>query len=257
MDLFQIRYARSHRLHTTLGRPNSAYGTRRNRLGEPASGKPLAKRHPARFRREEPTKHVSLGEGTREERIARLFAVLFLAREPLSTRKLSQYANLADGTEARTLVTHLNRQFDERGRAFRAEVVAGGYQLVTRPKFAAWLRRLGHVQGELRLSAPAMETLAVVAYQQPVMRADIEAVRGVSCGEVLSHLLQQDLVRISGRSHELGRPYLYNTTKRFLQVFGLKSLDQLPRADLLRSPSHNVADGDPTSDKKSARESER
>ena len=169
-----------------------------------------------------------------EEKIARLLSVLFLAKEPLSTRKLSQYANLADGTEARTLVAHLNRQLDESGRAFRAESVAGGYQLVTRPKFAKWLRRLEHVPGEVRLSAPAMETLAVVAYRQPVLRAAVEAIRGVSCGEILSQLLSRDLIRVGGRSQELGRPYLYNTTKRFLQVFGLRSLDQLPRTDIWR-----------------------
>lgn len=171
-------------------------------------------------------------DDSEEAKRARLLAVLFLAKEPLPSRKLSQYSNLADGTEARTLVTRLNRQLDSQGRAFRIESVAGGYQMVTRPKFSKWLRRLEYVPGEVRLSAPAMETLAVVAYQQPVLRADVEAIRGVSCGEILSQLLNRDLVRIGGRSEELGRPYLYNTTKRFLQLFGLRSLDDLPLADL-------------------------
>ena len=171
---------------------------------------------------------------TPEEKMARLRAVLFLAKEPLSSRKLSQYSNLADGTEARTLVTQLNRELDANGRAFRAEPVAGGFQLVTRPQFAKWLRRLEHVPGNIRLSAPAMETLAVVAYRQPVMRVDVEAVRGVGCGEMLSQLLDRDLVRISGRSTELGRPYLYSTTKRFLMIFGLRSLEELPRAELFQ-----------------------
>ena len=156
-------------------------------------------------------------------------AVLFLAKEPLPSRKLSQYSNLADGTEARTLVTRLNSQLDSQGRAFRVESVAGGYQMVTRPKFAKWLRRLEYMPGEVRLSAPAMETLSVVAYRQPVLRADVEAIRGVSCGEILNQLLNHDLIRIGGRSDELGRPYLYNTTRRFLQLFGLRNLDELPR----------------------------
>ena len=168
-------------------------------------------------------------EESEETKLARLTAVLFLAKEPLPSRKLSKYSNLADGTEARTLVTRLNRQLDSSGRAFRVEFVAGGYQMVTRPKFAKWLRRLEYIPGEVRLSAPAMETLSVVAYQQPVVRADVEAIRGVSCGEILSQLLDRDLVRISGRSDDLGRPYLYSTTKRFLQLFGLRSLDELPR----------------------------
>jgi segregation and condensation protein B len=170
----------------------------------------------------------------RDPNLSRLESVLFLAREPLTSRKLSQYANLADGTQARTLVRRLNEQYDAGGRAFRVEQVAGGYQLLTRRKLAPWLRRLAHVPGETRLSAPALETLAVIAYRQPVPRADIEAIRGVNCGEILRQLMDRDLVRIGGRSDELGRPYLYATTKRFLQVFGLNHAEELPDRDLLR-----------------------
>jgi segregation and condensation protein B len=168
--------------------------------------------------------------GAGDGRLSRLEAVLFVAREPLSTRKLSQYANLADATEARTLIRQLNDQYDQIGRAFRVEEVAGGYLLMTRPKFAAWLRRLDEVPKELRLSAPALETLAVIAYRQPAGRAEIEAIRGVNCGEILRQLMDRELVRIAGRGDELGRPYLYVTTKRFLQLFGLRTLDELPRA---------------------------
>lgn len=167
--------------------------------------------------------------------LARLESVLLLAREPLGSRKLSQHANLADGTQARTLIRRLNDNYDRTGRAFRVEEVAGGFQLLTRRKFATWLRRLGHLPPETRLSAPALETLAVIAYRQPVLRADIEAIRGVSCGEILRQLMERDLVRIGGRSEELGRPYLYATTKRFLQIFGLISLEDLPRAAAIRS----------------------
>jgi segregation and condensation protein B len=178
---------------------------------------------------------LAVAEPTTDDALARLEAVLFLAREPLITRKLAQYANLADGTQARTLVRRLNERYDAAGRAFRVEQVAGGYQLLTRPKLAPWLRRLAHVPGETRLSAPALETLAVIAYRQPVPRADIEAVRGVNCGEILRQLMDRDLVRIGGRSHELGRPYLYATTKRFLELFGLNSIEELPRVQELRA----------------------
>ena len=182
-------------------------------------------------------------ENLEEENLAaktgRVAAVLFLAKQPLNSRKLAEYSNLADGTEARTLVRHLNQKLDSTAKPYRVEAVAGGFQMVTRPKFAKWLRRLEHLPGEIRLSAPAMETLAVVAYQQPVMRADVEAIRGVSCGEILSQLLNRDLIRISGRSEELGRPYLYNTTKRFLQLFGLRSLDELPNASLFQPTDEN------------------
>jgi segregation and condensation protein B len=117
------------------------------------------------------------------------------------------------------------------------EEVAGGFQLLSRPKFAGWLRRLSHVPPETRLSTPVLETLAVIAYRQPVLRADIEAIRGVNCGEILRQLMERDLVRISGRSQELGRPYLYSTTKRFLQLFGLPHIDKLPRVQAMRDSS--------------------
>jgi segregation and condensation protein B len=167
----------------------------------------------------------------REERLE---AVLFLAREPLSTRKLAQLAGLTDGTEARTLITRLRARYDARSSSFQIKEVAGGFQLLTRSVFARWLRRLHPGAAETRLSVPAMETLAVVAYCQPVLRADIEAVRGVQCGEILRQLMDRDLVRIMGRSEELGRPFLYGTTRQFLQWFGLRHLDDLPRADLKR-----------------------
>ncbi len=176
-------------------------------------------------------------DAARDAKAIRLEAVLFVAREPLSSRKLAQFAGLADGTEARTLVRRLNRRYDQEGSAFRAEEVGGGFQFLSRPKFGNWLRRLHRAPVEVRLSAPALETLAVVAYRQPVLRADIEAIRGVDCGEILRQLMERDLVRIVGRSSDLGRPYLYGTTKRFLQYFGLRHLDDLPRAELLRAAS--------------------
>ncbi len=158
----------------------------------------------------------------------RLEAVLLLAKTPLSLRKLCQMAHLADATEARTLIRQLNTTFEEYGRAIRVEQVAGGYRLMTRSALSPWLARLGHLPAPIRLSTPMMETLAVVAYRQPVSRADVEAVRGVGCGELLRQTMERDLVRIVGRSEELGRPYLYGTTKRFLQLFGLSNTDALP-----------------------------
>ncbi|QDV15382.1 Segregation and condensation protein B [Rosistilla oblonga] len=163
-----------------------------------------------------------------KHKLQRTEAILVLSRGSLTTRKLAALAGLADATEARTLIRQLNQLYDQRGRAFRAEEIAGGYQLLTRPQFAPYLRRLGHVPQAVRLSSPMLETLAIVAYRQPVLRADIEAVRGVQSGELLRQLMEKDLVRISGRSDELGRPYLYSTTKRFLQVFGLRNTDALP-----------------------------
>lgn len=161
----------------------------------------------------------------------RLEAVLLMAKGPLTTRKLAQLAHLADGTEARTLVRRLNQLYDELGRAIRIEQVAGGFRMLTRSAYAPWLAKLGHLPSAVRLSSPMMETLAVVAYRGPVSRADVEAIRGVACGELLRQLMERDLIRIAGRSEELGRPYLYGTTKHFLKLFGLASSDALPPID--------------------------
>lgn len=168
-----------------------------------------------------------------------------MTHEPLTTRKLARLAGLADGTEARTLIRKLNRFYDAEGSAFRVEQFAGGFQLLTRAKFGGWLRRLRPAPVETRLSAPALETLAVVAYRQPVVRAEIESIRGVQCGEMLRQLMERDLVRIAGRSPELGRPFLYATTRRFLQWLGLQTIDELPRAELLRRPSPSTLNASP------------
>lgn len=170
-----------------------------------------------------------------------LEAILLIAKEPLSARRLAALAGLADPTHARTLARRLNGQYDLHGHAFRIEEIAGGMQLLTRPQFSAWLRRLGHVPGEELLSQGMLESLAIVAYRQPILRAEIESIRGVSCDEVLRQLMQRDLVRICGRVEDLGRPYLYGTTKRFLQLFGLQSLESLPRAQKIRCAEAEIA----------------
>ncbi len=179
----------------------------------------------------------------------RLEAVLFMAQTPLTSRKLAKLCSLTDGTRARTLLRKLNEKYDAQGYAFRAEDIAGGVQLLTRPRFAPWLGKGGVRVVAPRLSAPAMETLAVVAYLQPVLRADVEAIRGVQCGELLKQLMARDLVRISGRSEVLGRPYLYATTKTFLVQFGLKNLDDLPQTGHPRRSTKSdilpPASGDP------------
>lgn len=155
-------------------------------------------------------------------------AVLLFHRGPLNLRKLAALAGLADATEARTRIREMNEIYDQVGSALRVEEVAGGHQLLTRPALAPWLRRIKHIPPPVQLGDAAMETLAVIAYRQPVLRADVEAIRGVACGELIRQLMQRDLVRISGRSEDLGRPYLYGTTPYFLQIFGLKNMGSIP-----------------------------
>ena len=159
---------------------------------------------------------------------ALLEAALFLAKEPMSSRKLAQLAGLPEGAKTRQLIRELNKQYDQDQSAFCIVEVAEGFQLRTRPEFAPWLVRMQEVPTAVRLSNPAMETLTVIAYRQPIPRTDVERIRGVQCGDLIRQLLDQDLAKIVGRSKELGRPILYGTTQKFLRVFGLGSLNDLP-----------------------------
>jgi segregation and condensation protein B len=176
------------------------------------------------------------GEFYRDPKLAALEAALLLADEPLSPRKLASLASLADTAEARRLAAVLRDFYDRSGSAFQVEELAGGYQLLTRPEFHPWLARLRRHATDAQLTAPARETLAIIAYRQPVTRADVEAIRGVGASEVLRQLVEKGLVRLAGRDDSLGRPQLYETTKKFLQLFGLKSLKDLPEAEGLRPP---------------------
>ena len=159
--------------------------------------------------------------------LSRMEAVLFLLREPVSSRRLVQLVDAPDGTRIRAMIKKLNARYERQLCAFRAYEVAGGFQLRTRPPFAAWLARLHQIPVEIRLSPSALETLAIIAWQQPVLRASIEKIRGLQCGEMLRQLMEQDLVKIVRKSNDLGRPFLYGTTTRFLQIFGLNNVEEL------------------------------
>ncbi len=171
------------------------------------------------------------GQHQRSEELARLEAALFLAREPLAARRLAKLARLADGTRARALIKELRRLQDASGSAFRVEQIAGGYQVLTRGPFGPWVRRLLDQPPGNRLSSAALETLAIVAYRQPVTRAEIESIRGVGSEEMLRQLLDRDFVAIGGRAVDLGRPNVYVTTRRFLAAFGLTRIEDLPPVD--------------------------
>lgn len=131
-------------------------------------------------------------------------------------------------------IANLNEAYQDTGRAFRIEAVAGGWQVMTLPEHADVLAALHKTKAQSKLSPAAMETLAIVAYKQPVLRAELEAIRGVACGETLRSLMERHLVKITGRAEEIGRPMLYGTTKQFLEVFGLASLKDLPKPEELR-----------------------
>jgi segregation and condensation protein B len=186
------------------------------------------------------------GRFQRSDELARLEAALFLAREPLSTRRLAKLARLTDGTRARVLIRDLKRLQEESGAAFRVEQIAGGFRLLTRASLGPWVRRLLDTPPENRLSAAALETLAIVAYRQPVTRAEIEAIRGVGCEDMLRQLMERDFVVIGGRTEDLGRPNVYITSRRFLQAFGLARIEDLPRIEPYDpAPSADMPDGPP------------
>lgn len=177
------------------------------------------------------------GELGRDARLAVVEAALLAADEPLSLRRLAVVAGVADPSEVRQLVRRLQTLYEQDGTAFGVEELAGGFQLLTRPQYHPWLARLRRAGNELRLSAAARETLAIVAYRQPIARADVEAIRGVQSADMLHQLMEKGLVRIAGRDESLGRPVLYGTTKKFLQGFGLRSLRDLPQAEELVDPA--------------------
>lgn len=163
-------------------------------------------------------------------------AVLFCSDEPITPKKLVEIVGTGSVKDIRSIVDELNEKYEQMNCAFRIEGIAGGYQMLTQPAYNTWLRKLLKVRSETKLSPAALETLAIVAYKQPIIRVEIEAIRGVAVGEMLRQLSEKGLAKIVGRAEELGRPLLYGTTKKFLEVFGLNSLKDLPTVEDLKNP---------------------
>ncbi len=165
-----------------------------------------------------------------------LEALLFASDVPLSAAKIVQTLGLDTARTVKAAVAELNEGYSRREAAFRIEERAGGYQILTLPQYAEYIQRLLRKRDEGRLTPAALETLAIIAYKQPILRVDVEAIRGVACGEVIRTLMEYNLVKIVGRAEEVGRPMLYGTTRHFLEVFGLGSLKDLPKSDQLKEP---------------------
>ena len=163
-------------------------------------------------------------------------AVLFASDESLTGARLASIVETS-AKQIRQHIKNLNDKYKANNNAFRIEQIAGGYQMLTLSPYNHWLKKLLRVRSDNKLSPAAMETLAIIAYKQPVMRADIEAIRGVAVGEVIRSLSYKGLVKIVGRAEVLGRPMLYGTTKKFLEVFGLNTLKDLPKVQELQEPS--------------------
>ncbi len=174
-------------------------------------------------------------------------AVLFSAQKALSIREMATVIKGAEDEVSRNEFTHVSQaevagaleqlkiEYVQEQRAFQLIEKAEGWQLATDPKYAQWVRQLFPAPKPARLSAPALETLAIIAYRQPITRADVEAVRGVNIDGVLQTLMERGLVKIAGRAEIPGRPLLYETTQFFLDHFGLRTLDELPNVEELRT----------------------
>ena len=176
-------------------------------------------------------------------------ALLFAAQKPLTTRELmsaikgaggddelipNEFAKTSEAQVAAAL-EQLKIEYVQQGRAFQLAEKSEGWQLVSDPSYAPWVRQLFPAVKPARLTPPSLETLAIIAYRQPITRADIEAVRGVAVDGVLQNLMERGLVKIGGRAEVPGRPLLYETTQFFLEHFGLRDLDELPNAAELRT----------------------
>lgn len=154
-------------------------------------------------------------------------SLLFVAENPLAIDRIKNVLAISDVKDIKNALSELSDEYDARKGGFFLSEVAGGYQIRTRPEHAKWIKRL--IQpNPIRLSKAAMEILAIVAYKQPVMRSDIEHIRGVDCGGILRTLFEHKLIRILGRKKIPGRPLIYATTKQFLEIFDLKDLKDLP-----------------------------
>jgi segregation and condensation protein B len=161
-------------------------------------------------------------------------ALLFSSDVPLTAVRLAELVGSCTPGLVRKHIAALNEKYEGAGLSFRIEPIARGYQMMTLPDFSSWVAKLHKQHSETRLSAAALETLSIIAYKQPVIRADVEAIRGVASGDVIGRLRDIGLVRVVGRAEVVGRPLLYGTTRRFLDVFGLVDLDDLPPMEALR-----------------------
>ena len=171
--------------------------------------------------------------GTPDINLAALESLLLTTHHPLTAGRIAEVLDLPSTKPIRKAIKQLNEAYAATGRGFRVEQVAGGFQILTLPEFGDLLKKFHQKEVDAKLTKAAIETLAIIAYKQPILRADVESIRGVACGETIRSLMEKHLVKIAGRAEEPGRPILYGTTKRFLELFGLNSVKDLPQPEAL------------------------
>jgi len=171
---------------------------------------------------------------SRDETRQALYALLFVSDRPVSADRFAEVLGDADRHVVETLLEELQAEIDEADVPFSLREIAGGYQFTTRPEHAVWIKRFLQIKKRNRLSKAVLETLSIIAYKQPVTRAQVEAVRGVSVSHAFEVLQEKHLIKVSGVAEVPGRPKLFRTTEEFLVHFGLKSLDDLPSIEELQ-----------------------
>lgn len=172
-------------------------------------------------------------------------ALLFASDAPLEAERIREVLDLETADAAHDLVAALTARYDEHGRGLAIMEVAGGYRMVTRPELAPWLVRLARARTRVRLSRPALETLAIVAYKQPITAPEIQEIRGVNPSAILASLLDRRLIRILGRKKVVGKPFVYGTTRDFLIRFGLNSVEDLPSMEEFEAMLQETGDEPP------------
>jgi segregation and condensation protein B len=163
-----------------------------------------------------------------------LEALLFSAPAPLTIERLREILPEVPPAQIRDAVQQLRQEYDAHGRAFAVEELAGGFQLLTRPEHGEAVAKLQGARADQKPTPAALDTLAIIAYKQPITRAEIEAIRGVQSGEILRGLLERGLIRITGRSDAPGAPLLYATTRQFLETVGVSKIQDLPKPEELK-----------------------
>jgi len=158
-------------------------------------------------------------------------SLLFVSEGPLLIEQIKNVLEDLETQQIRALLQELKEEYERDGRGVRLAEIAGGFQMVTNPDFSSYLKKCYKHKRSERLRSPALETLAIIAYRQPITRLDIEVIRGVNVDGVIKHLLERGLIRIAGRKEVIGRPFVYGTTRQFLEYFGLNSLEELPKAE--------------------------
>lgn len=162
-------------------------------------------------------------------------ALLFSADEPLTSEKISGVLTFVSPEQVKAIIDQLNQKYTDNGHTFRIRAIAGGFQVYTLPEYVLWIENLWEKTRWQRLSRPALETLAIVAYRQPIVKGEIDKIRGVQSDGTLRTLLERDLIEIKGREKSPGRPLLYQTTEKFLSFFGINDLKELPQLEELKT----------------------